>query len=195
MGGVQEYEVRGAGSDDELRGILALQSANLSGVLSEEERRAQGFVTLRHDLDLLREMNTPWGHAIATPAGSAEVVAYALVMLPGFRGRVALLEPMFERIDGLTYRGGPMAAQRWYVMGQLCVARAHRGRGLVERLYADHRARLSGEFDVMITEVNRANSRSVRVHERAGFEVVDEYRAASGSEWVVVALDLARGGA
>lgn len=188
-----EYEIRTAVGDNDLRQILALQAANLSGALDADEWRAQGFVTLRHDLGLLREMNTPWGHVVATPAGSNEVVAYALVMLRRFRARLPLLEPMFERLDGLVYRGRPLAAYRWYVMGQICVAKGHRGRGLVERLYGEHRARMASDFDLMITEIDRANPRSVRVHERAGFEVLEEYRSDDGKEWVIVGMDL-RGG-
>lgn len=184
-----DYTIRGASTDDDLEQILALQAANLPGVLDAGERRAQGFVTLRHDLALLREMNHPWPHAIAI-AGSNEVAAYALVMLQAFRGRLPVLDPMFDRLDELSYDGRRLAELRWYVMGQICVAKPHRGRGLVERLYAEHRARMCSHFDLMITEIDRANPRSVRAHEKAGFEVIDEYRSESGNEWVVVALAL-----
>jgi hypothetical protein len=187
------YEIRGAASDDDLRGILALQAANLRRALDPGERQAQGFVTLEHTLPLLREMNEPWPHVIATLrgwGGHDEVVAYALVMLHAFRGRLPLLEPMFERLDRLDYRGRPLAAYRSYIMGQVCVARAHRGLGLVERLYAEHRARMSPHFDLMITEIDRANPRSVRAHEKAGFEILHEFRTEGGNEWLIVVLDL-----
>jgi ribosomal protein S18 acetylase RimI-like enzyme len=189
------YDIRPAASDGDLRGILALQAENHRSALGPEERRAQGFVSLRHDLALLREMNTPWAHAVASPAGGDGVVAYALVMLPRFRSRLPLLDPMFERLDGLAWRGRPIAAWRWCVMGQVCVARAHRGRGLVDGLYADLRRRLAAGFDLMITEIDRENPRSLRAHEKAGFEVMDEYRAEGGSAWVVVGLDLRGDGA
>jgi hypothetical protein len=190
MPSAPEYRIRGASSDADLQQIIDLQAVNLPGALDPDERRAQGFVTLRHDLALLREMNQPWAHVIATPEASEEVAAYALVMLRKFRGRLPVLDPMFDRLDGLGYRGRPLAEYRWYVMGQICVAKAHRGRGLVERLYTGHHARMSADFDLMITEIDRANPRSVRAHEKAGFEVIDEYRSGSGNEWVIVALDL-----
>lgn len=187
------YEIRGATSDDDLRQILALQRANLPGTLDPDERRAQGFVTLEHTLPLLREMNDPWPHVIATLRGwegHDEIVAYALVMQHTFRGRLPVLDPMFERLDRLDYGGRPLAAYRSYIMGQICVALAHRGRGLVERLYDEHRARMSPHFDLMITEIDRANPRSVRAHEKAGFEVLHEFRSDAGNEWLIVVLDL-----
>jgi ribosomal protein S18 acetylase RimI-like enzyme len=209
-----QYDVRPACSDNDLRGILALQAANLPGALSPEERRSQGFVTLRHDFELLREMNSPWAHLIATPVPTSdppeqagpkrlgldpgqapgpsrptEIAAYALVMLPTFRDRFPILHPMFNELASLSYQGRPLDEFSWYVMGQVCVAKPHRGRGLVTRLYDAHRAQMSPSFDLMITEVDEANPRSVRAHERAGFEILHSY-SSEGKEWLIVALDL-----
>lgn len=183
------YQIRGAESDEDLRQILALQAANLRANLDAESRRAQGFVTLRHDAGLLREMSGPWSHVVAEST-SGEVVAYALVMLAQFRRRLPDLEAMFERLERLSFKGRPILDRRFYIMGQICVARAHRGCGLVERLYAEHRRRMSPHFDLMITDIDRENPRSLRAHERAGFEVIDEYPGEDGEQWLIVALDL-----
>lgn len=216
MGRQAEYEVRCARSDEDLRQILALQAVNLREAVGEDERRAQGFVTLRHDAALLREMCGSEAHVVATARGSDEVVGYALVMLKEFRTRLTLLEPMFARLEGLTFRGRPMrdvvgdgtgnrggdaagksageskgrnGAWRWYVMGQVCVAKAHRGQGLVERMYQEHRRLMSPRYDLLVTEIDRANTRSMRAHERAGWVVMDEYPS-DGREWVVVGMEM-----
>ena len=187
-----QYAIRGARSDEDLRQILALQAANLRGRLEPEERRAQGFVTLRHNMALLREMCGPWEHVVA--AVGEQIVAYALVLLFQVRGELTELDPLFERLGRLRYRGRPVLQWRFYIMGQICIAREHRGRGLVERLYAEHRARMAPHFDLMVTDIDRENPRSLRAHQQAGFEILDEYRDAEGKEWLVVALDLQRGG-
>jgi ribosomal protein S18 acetylase RimI-like enzyme len=192
MSALTEHTIRAAATEDDLSQIVALQAENLPHALSADERRAQGFVTLVHDIALLRAMNHPWPHIVATANGSGRIAAYALVMLPSFRERLPALEPMFERLDGLRRPGGVLHGKGYYIMGQVCVARAHRGRGLVERLYAEHRVRMSRDFDLMVTEVDRANTRSVRVHERAGCRVLDEYRSEEGRDWLVVAMDLRR---
>lgn len=188
------YEIGGAQTDGELEQIVALQRANHVEVVGAEERVSQGFVSLRHDVGLLREMGERWPHVVARVRGTGEVAGYALVMERRFRERFALLEPMFERLEVVEFEGRGIEAYRWYVMGQVCVGAAHRGRGLVERMYEGHRAQMGGEFDLMITEIARTNTRSLRAHEKAGCVVIDEYGAEDGSEWVVIALDL-RGGA
>lgn len=98
MHGASGYVVRGTSSDEDLTAILELQAANLPAALGADERRTQGFVTLRHDLALLREMNHPWAHVIATTADGGGLVGYALVMPLSFRGRLPILDPMFERL-------------------------------------------------------------------------------------------------
>jgi hypothetical protein len=190
MHGGADYEVRAASSDDDLRRILELQAANLPVAITPEELAREGFVTLRHDLPLLRDISGGWGHVVASPRGSAEIAGYALVMQREFRPRIPELEPMFARLDGFVLRGRPIDSMRWYMMGQLCVGKGHRGHGLVERLYAGHRALMSDDFDLVVTLIDKANPRSVRVHERVGFETIDAFRTDDGREWVTVAMGL-----
>lgn len=187
------YVFRPAQTDADLRGILDLQAANHRDRVPPESRAANGFVSLRHTLELLREMNHPWAHAVATTGevdGAGRVVGYALMMPVAFRDRLPTLDPMFDRLDALARPGGPLAGQRFYVMGQVCVDGDHRGRGLVEGLYADLARRTRADFDLMVTEISVNNPRSLAAHRRAGFAVLDEYVDDRGERWIVVALDL-----
>jgi hypothetical protein len=184
------YEFRGATSEGDLRGILALQAANTPSAISADELRREGFVTLRHDLPTLRMICGDFAHIIATPAGADEVAAYALVMLPEHREVFPALGPMFERFDSVPALRSMLGERRWYFMGQICVGKAHRGCGLVEGMYAEHRRLMGGAFDLVVTLIDRANPRSLRVHERAGFETIDAYQSADGREWVIVAMEL-----
>jgi ribosomal protein S18 acetylase RimI-like enzyme len=170
----------------ELEQILALQRKNLKQALSDEELRSQGFVTVEHDLAALERM-----HALAPSIivrHGSEVVAYALSMPRECRTLMPVLVPMFDLLDRLEYRGRPLNEQRFYVMGQICVDKAHRGKGLVELLYQKHRDVYQSRFDCIITEVSCRNHRSLRVHERVGFQTVHTYRDAT-DEWAVVLWD------
>ncbi|MFG0274183.1 MAG: GNAT family N-acetyltransferase [Phycisphaerales bacterium] len=188
------YEFRGAMSEDDLRGILSLQAANTPAAISADELRSEGFVTLRHDLPTLRRICGSFAHIIATPAGRDEIAGYALVMQPEHREVFPTLGPMFARLDSVPALRTLLERRRWYFMGQICVGKAHRGRGLVEGMYGAHRRLMGGAFDLVVTLIDRANPRSVRVHERAGFRIVDEYRSDDGRAWVIVAMDLATAG-
>src|SRR5689334_2609236 len=85
-----------ANHDDHLHGILDLQRRNLPGHVDEAEARSQGFVTVRHSIGDLQQMNAIERHVIAVDGNS--VVAYLLAMTPASRNNVPVLIPMFEMI-------------------------------------------------------------------------------------------------
>ena len=171
--------VRPVATDHELEQILALQRANLAPALSAGEIAAQGFVTVAHDLPLLRRMHAVAPSIVAVDAG--ELAGYALVMPVACRDFVPVLVPMFDRLDHL-------GVTRYYIMGQVCVAKPYRGRGVFDALYAAHRDHLSASYDRCITEVATRNTRSMRAHARVGFRVLETYTDAT-DEWALVSWD------
>jgi len=172
----------------ELEQILALQQQNLKQALSADEMRSQGFVTVQHDLAALERMHA-MAPSIVARHGEA-LVAYALTMPREARALTPILEPMFTLFDALEYRGKPLSQYRFYVMGQICIDKGHRGQGLFDRLYHQHRDHFRGQFDLIVTEVSARNLRSMRAHERVGFETIHTYRDAT-DEWAVIAWDWA----
>ena len=168
-------------SERDLEGILALQREC-------RPPTADGFVTVEHTLDLLRAMHALAPSIVARDAGG-RIAGYALVMPKATRTLIPILEPMFQMIEGLpegTICGRPGA--RWYVMGQVAVAPAHRGSGLFTRLYEEHRARYQHAFDAVVTEVSTRNPRSLAAHRRVGFRTISRYRDAT-DEWDVIAWE------
>ncbi len=172
-------------TDAYLQQIMALQKANLPRNISLQEAREQGFVTVDHDMETLRDKNTPYCHSAAW-AGD-ELAGYALVMETRFGDRIPVLIPMFELLDGIPWRGRPLREWRYFVMGQVCVARAYRGQGVFSGLYLDMRERLSEHFGLVVTEISTRNPRSIRAHEKVGFENIHEYTGPDGEHWVIVA--------
>jgi ribosomal protein S18 acetylase RimI-like enzyme len=180
------YRVGAVQTRAELEQILVLQRQNLKQELPEEEMRSQGFVTVHHDLAALERMHA-LAPSIIAHQGS-ELAGYALMMPRECRTLMPVLVPMFELFDRLTYQGKPLNDHRFYVMGQICIDKAHRGRGLFELLYHKHRELYQQRFDFIITEVAVRNQRSLRAHERVGFQTVHTYRDAT-DEWAVVLWD------
>lgn len=160
--------------DGELEQILELQRRNLA--ISKD-----GFVTVKHTLDILRAFHEAMPSVVARHQGN--VLGYALSMPREARALVPILEPMFKRLDSLAV----LAAQRWYVMGQVCVDQAWRGCGLFDKLYSEHRKRYSGRFDWLVTEIAIRNPRSRKAHARVGFVEMDHY-CDDKDEWSVVGL-------
>ncbi len=175
-----------ASSTDELRQILQLQKENLRQHVTEAEMKSQGFVTLHHDLNALQQM-----HELA-PAVIVKdkdvVVAYALTMLLECRQLTPDLEPMFALLDQLAWNDKPLNDYRFYVMGQVCIARAYRGQGLFDELFRYHKEIYQPQFDLFITEIATRNVRSMRAHERVGFKIIHVHRDEL-DEWAVVGWD------
>ena len=176
---------KAAESDEELQQILALQQINLPKNISQEESRDQGFVTVEHDFPLLSSINKSAPQVIASADG--KVVGYALVMLESFSSQIPVLIPMFKMLSTLSYQGKSFKEYRYYVMGQVCVDKAFRGQGLFDGMYHEQRRQLSGEYDFVVTEVATRNTRSMRAHERVGFETIHIYTDQDhGEEWAII---------
>ena len=170
----------------ELEQILQLQQENLSANIDEAEIKSQGFVTLRHDLETLKQMHDLAPSVIIKD--DDKVVAYALTMLKECRQLIPDLEPMFSSLDKLSWKNKPLNNYSFYVMGQVCVAKSYRGRGLFEELFQHHKKIYQSQFDLFITEIATRNKRSMRAHEKVGFKVIHIHRDEI-DEWAVVAWD------
>ncbi len=177
-----------AQTDEDLLGILTLQQQNLAVQLSPEEAQEQGFVTIVHNLDVLRRMNDAAPHTIAKDG--EQVVGYALATLPQFRADIPFLESLFERLDYLHWQGKPFQEVCYFIMGQVCVTKEYRGRGIFDQLYQGLRQFHAGQFEVVVTDISSRNARSLRAHERIGFEVLQEFAVDGGEIWVIVGWGL-----
>jgi len=176
-----------AQTDDDLNRILQLQRTNHPTAISKEEAIDQGFVTVAHDLPLLQRLNEPYPHIVARDGEN--IIGYALVMLENWRNDIPVLVPMFEQIDKISYRGQLLKEARYFAMGQVCVDKAYRGQGVFSGLYMELSRLMKRHFDFIVTEIVQRNTRSLRAHEKVGFEVVRKYEA-DGEMWVIVLLDL-----
>ena len=170
----------------DLQQILHLQNENLIQNIDETEIRSQGFVTLLHDLATLEQM-----HRLAPSViikDDNKVVAYALTMLRECRQLMPDLEPMFFLFDKLVWNNKPLNNYSFYVMGQICIAKEHRSKGLFEKLYEHHKKVYQIQFDLCVTEISSRNHRSLRAHEKIGFKVIHTHTDKL-DEWVVVGWD------
>jgi GNAT superfamily N-acetyltransferase len=177
-------------SGHEVQQILELQALNHPSALSAGTMADQGFVTVRHEPAVLLRMNEAAPGIIAKAGG--RVVGYALVMPRSFAAFVPILRPLFETLDGLSWRGVRLSDNpRWFVMGQICVANGFRGSGIFDGLYRAMAETCRDRFDFTITEVAARNTRSLRAHARAGFQTLHAYDdATTGEHWHVLVLDL-----
>ena len=169
-----------ASTIDHLEQILLLQQQNLLKSLTDKEKELEGFLTVEHSLEILKEMNDECGHIIALE--NEKVVGYALCMHPRFAESIEVLKPMFHEINKVV-----KGKSNYMVMGQICVAKSHRGQGVFRRLYETMMEKLPTGFDTIITEVDAKNQRSLNAHKAIGFTELNRYFA-SEKEWNIIVL-------
>lgn len=165
---------------EELKQILVLQEKNLHQNLSEEERKAQGFVTVKHSLDILKRMHDVCPHSIAK--FNDKIIGFALSMTKGFALDIELLKPMFIEISK------SVADDNYITMGQICIDKEYRGLGVFRGLYQFMKTEVcSSRFSSIITEIDVKNTRSIRAHESVGFEKIKDYKSGA-KNWRLVVL-------
>jgi len=175
-----------AQTDDDLRQILDLQGRNHKSIVSEEIKREQGFVTVRHSWEQISLLHHTTPQVIAKDGH--KVAAYALAMLPALGESIPDLQPMFTLFTQIPWREKTLADSSYYVMGQICVAEEYRGQGAFDGLYQKHREVYSPDFEFLITEVSTNNTRSMRAHERVGFRTIHVHQGHIDT-WNVVAWE------
>lgn len=162
----------------ELEQILELQQRNLFANVSEEERKKEGYVTVVHNFEILKKMNDVCSHIIAKDG--EKVVGYALCMHPKFSGEIEVLIPMFREIDAVIPKD-----KKYLAMGQICVDKAYRKKGIFRKLYETMKAETQAEFVSIITEVDAKNIRSLNAHYAIGFKHLKTY-SSGGQDWELI---------
>ena len=170
----------------ELQQILQLQQLYLAGNNAAQEEKEQGFVTVHHTIEKLERL-----HQLAPSViikDNDEVVAYALVMLNAAAELIPELVSMFTMLQTLSYKNRPLDQYQYYVMGQICIHKSYRGRGIFELLYQKHKELMQPQYDFVVTEIAARNTRSIRAHEKVGFQLLHRF-ADEREEWNVVLWD------
>jgi ribosomal protein S18 acetylase RimI-like enzyme len=172
--------------DKELDQMAALSRANLVTLLDPETKAKEGFVTWVYTPEVLRALHAVVPSVIVTDGDT--LAGYAITLTDDCEAVYPVMGSTMAHLKKIDYEGRRLSDYRIYLMGQICVAELYRGQGVVDRLYAFHRAHFSDRYDLLVTEISQANPRSLKAHTKAGFRVVDSYPD-NGSMWDVVLWD------
>jgi ribosomal protein S18 acetylase RimI-like enzyme len=179
-------EVKLVTISEEIKAIKELQNLNLRLHISDEEAASEGFLTASYTMEYLEAMNADAPSVIAK-AGD-EVVGYAMVTTQTMRAGHELMADLFNTIDRTSYGGRLLCESDYVVVGQLCVAKAFRGMGLVQRMYNHFKDCYADRYEYLVTDVAQANTRSLKAHKKSGFQVIDTLTY-GGIGWDIVLWD------
>jgi len=176
-------------TSDELLQILALQYQNLPGNIDDAEKRSQGFVTFQHSPEVLQQFHILAPSVIVKDED--KVIGYALTVVNEARHIFPPMESMFAVLDTLQWKNKPLSEYRYYEMGQICITKEYRGKGVFEMLYQQHKEVYSTQYDLLITKISTKNFRSLRAHKRIGFHTLVTKKD-DLDEWDIVIWDWRR---
>lgn len=167
-------------SDKDLEEILELQKKNLPDNISVSEKKKEGFVTVKHNLALLKKMHKVLPHSIAKY--NDKVISYALSMDKINQDDIPVLKPMFKEIETVFFKN-------YIVMGQICIDKNFRGKGVFKNIYSFMAKTFSAKYNAIITEIDYKNTRSINAHKSVGFKEIKRY-SANNQDWSIVKLDI-----
>ncbi len=176
-----------ANSKSDLDGILSLQKANHVQSLSASEIQSQGFVTVNHSYEQLKNLNDIEKHVIAK--AEDRIIGYVLAMTQRSRYDIPILLPMFDAFDKIIYKGKKISEYHYIVVGQVCIDKIFRGTGVFNKCYSAYKECYQDRYDFAITEIAARNTRSLQAHRRIGFKEINSYSAPDKTEWIVVIWD------
>lgn len=173
-------------TEEELVQINRLNQLNYRKHITAEERDKEGFVSWPYPLERLQQTQAIAPHVIVKDGDT--VIAYAITLLKEAAGIHSDMQEMFDNLASTTYKGRLLSTYNFYCMGQICIDKPWRGKGVFAMLYNHHKKVYSTRFDMLITEISISNPRSQRAHEKVGFKTIYTYTDAN-DVWNVVAWD------
>lgn len=185
-------EITKASKDSEIQGILDLQQANLRKNLSQEEMEIYGFVTLEYDLELLKAMPAGNHHIVAKDG--EQVVGYCLLFDRTKNHLMTEGTGIFPVFNELMHKGQRLGDSNYVSIGQVCVAREYAGQGILGRMYAAFKDAYKHLYDIAMTDISYKNQRSIKGHEKAGFQIIKRFdEPDAGEPWDIVIWDWREG--
>ena len=149
--------------------------------------KSQGFVTVSHSLNDLKTLNNYEQHLIIKEG--EKIVGYLLAMTKNSKHDIPVLIPMFEIFDSIHYQNKLISSYNYLVVGQVCIDKDYRCRGLLDDGYAAYKNYFEEKYDFAITEIATANTRSINAHKRIGFCEIYTYTDTKNIEWSIVIWD------
>jgi ribosomal protein S18 acetylase RimI-like enzyme len=173
-------------TEQELIGLKLLQTNNLRRLVGEAEAMKEGFVTSEYSLELLKKMHEIYPSIIVKEGD--EVVGYTIVTNKAVFGEHPELDHLFNTLDATKYNNVFLKAYPYILIGQVCVGKSHRGQGWVPKMYDFYKSNHAKNYKYLVTDISQANKRSIRMHEKIGFEIIGVIEQV-GTGWDIVLWD------
>ena len=163
--------------------IEALQAENLVSNLSEDQQK-DGFVTTPFTREQL--LDAIENHGIFLCANNDEIVAYLVCASWQYFSKWPIFAHMVTLFPALTYCGETPTIDNSYQYGPICIAEAHRGKGILQGIFPFARTEMNKRYPYAITFVNKRNPRSYAAHIRKlGLDEISTFQFNDQEYWML----------
>lgn len=153
--------------------VAALQEKYHVSTISDEDR-PDGFVTtLFTDEQFARLIEEEDGLAIA--ADGERIVAYAMAASWQYWSQWPLFQYMIADLPNTVYLGQRLSTENSYQYGPICIHRDYRGTKVLPNLFEFSLRQMAPRYPILITFINRVNTRSYKAHKKLGLEVIKTF--------------------
>ncbi|DAB36221.1 MULTISPECIES: GNAT family N-acetyltransferase [unclassified Sulfurospirillum] len=158
---------------NDIEGIFTLHSKYQIDTILEEDKK-DGFVTTAFNKEQLGEIiEHEQGIFVAIEEG--EVIAYVMSASWQYWSAWPIFAHMIENLPNLSYLGQTLSIHNSYQYGPVCVDKRVRGSGVLEKLFDFALESMQKRYAILVTFINKINSRSYAAHTRMGLEVICEF--------------------
>jgi len=166
---------------EDIENILKLHYKYQVDSINEDDKK-DGFVTTAFTKEELADIITQ-EQGIFIAQKDDEVVGYIMSASWQYWSKWAMFAFMIEDLPNLEYLGHTISVYNSYQYGPVCIDKSVRGSGLLEKLFDFALESMSKRYPILVTFVNKINTRSYEAHKRKlGLSIIQEFKF-NGNEY------------
>lgn len=175
---------------NDIENILKLHAKYQLATILEDDKK-DGFVTTGFTKEELSDIiNEEQGIFIALEDGV--VLGYVMSASWQFWSKWPMFVHMIQDLPKLNYLGQTLTVNNSYQYGPVCIDKSVRGSGLLEQLFDFALESMSKRYPILVTFVNKINTRSFQAHKRKlGLDVIQEFEF-NGNEYYEMVYDTSK---
>ena len=165
--------------------VLELHSKYQIDSIAQEDKK-DGFITTAFTKEQLSDLITK-ERGLFIAVEDDKIIAYAMAASWQFWSIWPMFRHMIKDLGKLEYLGKKLSIDNSYQYGPACVEKDFRGSGLLEKLFDFSVQEMSKKYPILVTFINKINTRSYEAHKRKlGLEVIQEFKFNSNNYYELV---------
>jgi hypothetical protein len=170
--------------------VLELQKKYHIASIKEEDKPS-GFVTTLFTKPQLTSLIEDEGGLFIVRKGDV-LVAYAMAASWSFWSQWPMFAHMVKELHKLEFLGQQLSSENSYQYGPVCIEKSVRGSGVLEKVFDFARARMAERYPILVTFINKINTRSFVAHtQKLGLQVIQEFEF-NGNQYYELVYDASK---